>query len=156
MTTIEQRLEEKGIEIPRAQRPLAAHLPLVISGNLAFVSGHGPMDSDRVPVFTGPVGSAHTEEEGRSAARLSVLNALASLRAAIGSLDNVRRVVRLTGYVLSAPGFERQPWVVDGASDLLVEVFGPERGAHARTSVGVPDSGLQLTVTIETIFEVDA
>jgi enamine deaminase RidA (YjgF/YER057c/UK114 family) len=150
----EQRIARLGIEIPRPQTPLAQHLPVVVSGNFAFISGHGPMDSERNPVFTGAVGDRYTIEDGVAAARLSALNAISSLRLAVGSLDRVTRVVKLTGLVLSAPGFERQPWVIDGASAVLVEVFGPRRGSHARTSVGVGSSSLSLTVTVEVIVEV--
>jgi enamine deaminase RidA (YjgF/YER057c/UK114 family) len=147
----EQRIKHFGIELPPAQKPLAEHLPVIIVGNIAFVSGHGPMDSNRKPIFVGPVGSRYTVEEGAAAARLSASNAIASLRAAIGSLDPVRQVVKLNGMVLSSPGFDRQPWVVDGASGLLLEVFGDERGPHARTSVGVGASALNLTVTVELV-----
>jgi enamine deaminase RidA (YjgF/YER057c/UK114 family) len=154
--TPEQRVERLRIELPVAQKPLAEHLPVIIVGNLAFVSGHGPMDSNRDPIYVGPVGSRYTVEEGAAAARLSASNAIASLRAAIGSLDHVRQVVKLNGMVLSAPGFDRQPWVVDGASGLLLEVFGEERGPHARTSVGVGASALSLTITVELVFGLDA
>lgn len=154
MTTAE-RMSANGVVLPRAQTPLAQHLPVIVSRGFAFVSGHGPMDSDRAPVWTGAVGAERTEEEGYQAARLSMLNALASLEAAVGDLDRVARAVRLTGFVLSAPGFNRQPWVIDGASELLIDVFGEEIGAHARTSVGVASSALDLTCTVESIFEVD-
>lgn len=155
MTTTAERLAANGVALPRAQTPLAQHLPVIVSRGLAFVSGHGPMDSDRAPVWTGAVGSERTEEDGYQAARLSMLNALASLQAAIGDLDRVTRAVRITGMVFSAPGFNRQPWVTDGASELLIDVFGDEIGPHARTSVGVASSALDLTCTIESIFEVD-
>jgi enamine deaminase RidA (YjgF/YER057c/UK114 family) len=151
----ERRMAELGIRLPEAQSPLAAHLPLVVANGLVFVSGHGPMNSAREPVCVGPIGSAHTVDEGAEAARLAAMSALASLRLAIGSLDYVRKVVKLNGYVLSAPGFDRQPWVIDGASSLLVDVFGPDRGPHARTSVGVAASALHLSVTVELIFAVD-
>jgi hypothetical protein len=83
------------------------------------------------------------------------MNAMASLRAACGTLDRVEQVVRLTGYVLSAPGFSRQPWVVDGASELLVEIFGPEVGRHARTSIGVASSALNMSVTVDLVVGVE-
>jgi len=152
----EERIARLGIEIPRPQQPLAQHLPVVVSRGFAFVSGHGPMDSDRNPVYTGAVGDRYTVEDGAKAARLSALNAISSLRLALGSLDRVVRVVKLTGLVLSAPGFDRQPWVVDGASEVLMEVFGPRRGPHARTSVGVGSSALRLTVTMELVVEVES
>jgi hypothetical protein len=95
-----------------------------------------------------------SESEGKAAARLAALNAISSLRAELGDLDRVEMILRLTGYVLSAPTFVRQPWVTDGASELLVEVFGPERGRHARTSVGVATSALSMSVSIDLIVAV--
>jgi enamine deaminase RidA (YjgF/YER057c/UK114 family) len=150
---VDARLRAAGIELPPPLPPLSAHVPIVVSRGIAYVSGHGPLDSNRNPVFAGHVGSERTEAEGYQAARLAALNVLATLKQELGNLDRVARVVRLTGYVLSAPGFQRQPWVVDGASDLLVEAFGPENGQHARTSIGVTVSALGMTVTIDTVFE---
>jgi enamine deaminase RidA (YjgF/YER057c/UK114 family) len=149
----EDRLRDLGIELPPALAPLSAHVPIVVSQGLVFVSGHGPLDLDRNPVFDGRVGLELTEEEGYNAARLSALNVLASLMQEFGTLDRVARLVKLTGYILSAPDFQRQPWVTDGASDLFVQAFGPDRGQHARTSVGVVVSPLNMTVAIETVFE---
>jgi enamine deaminase RidA (YjgF/YER057c/UK114 family) len=148
--SVDDRLRELGIDLPKAQQPLTAHASVIVSHGLAFLAGHGPMDSNRNPVVTGAVGGPVAEEEAKAGARLAVLNALATLRT-VGSLDGVIQVVRLTGYVLSAPDFARQPWVVDGASELLVEVFGPERGRHARTSVGVSSSALNMSVTVDLV-----
>jgi enamine deaminase RidA (YjgF/YER057c/UK114 family) len=152
---VEDRLAAAGIDLPAPLAPLSAHVPVVVSRGLVFVSGHGPLDPERVPIYAGAVGRERTEAEGYAAARLSMLNVLASLRQEFGNFDRVARVVRLTGYVLSAPDFQRQPWVTDGASDLLVEAFGAERGQHARTSVGVVVSALDMTVTVDTIFELE-
>lgn len=154
MTTIDEHLAELGIELPQAQKPITDHASVVISHGLAFLAGHGPMDSDRKPLVTGAVGLEVTEEEAKRAARLAALNAVASLRAACGTLDNVEQVVRLTGYVLSAPGFSRQPWVVDGASEVLVQIFGPVAGRHARTSIGVASSALSMSVTVDLVVGV--
>jgi hypothetical protein len=100
------------------------------------------------------VGGAVSETAGKAAARLSALNALSSLQAELGDLDQVKMILRLTGYVLSAPTFVRQPWVTDGASELLVQVFGVDRGRHARTSVGVATSALSMSVSIDLIVAV--
>jgi enamine deaminase RidA (YjgF/YER057c/UK114 family) len=153
MSAVEDRLRAGGVELPPPLAPLSAHVPIVVSRGIVFVSGHGPLDADRKPVFAGPVGGERSEAEGFAAARLSILNVLASLKQEFGDLDRIARVIRLTGYVLSVPGFSRQPWITDGASDLLVEAFGPERGQHARTSVGVVVSALNMTVTVDTVFE---
>jgi enamine deaminase RidA (YjgF/YER057c/UK114 family) len=154
LDTIDSRLRELRIELPPAQQPLTDHASIVISRGLGFLAGHGPMDADRKPLVTGFVGLEVTEEEAKLAARTAAMNAMASLRAACGSLDNVEQVVRLTGYVLSAPGFSRQPWVVDGASELLVEIFGSQVGRHARTSIGVASSALNMSVTVDIVVAV--
>ena len=152
---VEHRLIAAGIELPQPLPPLSAHVPIVTSERIVFVSGHGPLDEAREPIFAGAVGADRSEADGYQAARLSMLNVLASLRHEFGSLDRVGRAIRLTGYVLSAPDFHRQPWVTDGASDVLIEAFGSERGRHARTSVGVVVSALNMSVTIDTIFELE-
>jgi len=151
---IEERLRELGLVLPPPLPPISAHASVIVSRGIAYVAGHGPMDSQRQPVCTGAVGSAVSESEGKAAARLSALNAISSLRAELGDLDRIEMLLRLTGYVLSAPSFVRQPWVTDGASELLVEVFGPERGCHARTSVGVTTSALSMSVSIDLIVAV--
>ena len=151
---IDQRLSELGIVLPLPLPPLAAHASVVVSRGIAYIAGHGPMDAGRVPVTVGAVDADVHEDNARAAARLAGLNALSSLRSELGSLDRVEQVLRLTGYVLSSPTFVRQPWVVDGASELLLEVFGSERGRHARTSVGVTTSGLRMTVSIDLVVAV--
>src|SRR5690349_9976417 len=130
----EARLKALGIQLPAAPKPIASYVPAVRSGNLVFLAGQGPL-VDGKPAVTGKVGADLTEEDGYKAARATILTSLAVLRAEIGSLDRVRRIVKLVGWVNSAPGFTRQPWVINGASDLLVEIFG-DAGRHARSSVG--------------------
>jgi enamine deaminase RidA (YjgF/YER057c/UK114 family) len=148
----ESRLEALGIELPLAPRPLASYVPAVRSGNLVFLAGQGPVADGKL-VATGKVGADLTEEEAYKAARITILNSLAVLRAEIGTLDCVRRIVKLTGWVNSAPGFTRQPWVINGASDLLVEIFG-DAGRHARSAVGANELPLNIPVEIELVVEI--
>src|SRR5262245_10462019 len=148
----ETRLKALGIELPPAPTPIASYVPAVRTGNLIFLAGQGPLAGGK-PTVTGKVGAELTEQEGYKAARASILVSLAVLRAEIGSLDRVRRVVKLVGWVNSAPGFTRQPWVVNGASDLLVEIFG-EAGKHARSSVGANELPLNIPVEIAIVVEI--
>jgi enamine deaminase RidA (YjgF/YER057c/UK114 family) len=148
----EARLKALGIELPPAPKPIASYVPAVRSGNLVFLAGQGPVSGGK-PTITGKVGREVSEEQGNKAARETILVALAALRAEIGSLDRVARIVKVVGFVNSAPGFTRQPWVMNGASDLLVEIFG-EAGRHARTSVGVNELPLDIPVEIEMIVEI--
>lgn len=151
-TSFEARLKELKIELPPAPRPLASYVPAVRAGNLIFLAGQGPLRAG-VPTMNGKVGADLTEEQGYRAARETILVSLAALRAEIGSLDRVKRIVKLTGWVNSAPGFTRQPWVVNGASELLVEIFG-DAGKHARSSVGANELPLNIPVEIELVVEV--
>ena len=130
----EARLAELGIELPAPRRPTTSQVAAVRSGTLLFLSGHGPLRDGRV-VYQGRVGQDLTLTEGRAAARLTGLNLLASTRAALGSLDRVRRVVRALGMVQCPADFTDHPKVINGFSDLMVEVFG-EAGRHARSAVG--------------------
>ena len=148
----EARLKALGIQLPPAPKPLASYVPAVRTGNLVYLAGQGPI-ADGKPTVIGKVGAGLNEEDGAKAARATALVLLAALRAEIGSLDRVRRIVKLTGWVNSGPGFNRQPWVVNGASDLLVEIFG-EAGKHARASVGVNELPLDIPVEIELVVEV--
>ena len=148
----EARLKALGIELPPAPKPLASYVPSVRTGNLVYLAGQGPVAGGK-PTVTGKVGAELTEEEGYKAARATILNSLAALRAEIGSLDRVTRIVKVVGWVNSAPGFTRQPWVINGASDLLVEIFG-DAGRHARSAVGASDLPLNIPVEIEMIVEV--
>ena len=147
----ETRLKALKLELPPVPKPIASYVSSVRTGNLVFLAGQGPMAGGK-PTVTGKIGAELTEEEGARAARTTILVALAALRAEIGSLDRVARVVKVVGFVNSAPGFTRQPWVMNGASDLLVEIFG-DAGRHARTSVGVNELPLNIPVEIELIVE---
>src|ERR1019366_1811689 len=149
---VETRLAQMGLQLPEPPPPVANYLGAVRTGNLVFVSGHGPHQRDGYRVV-GKVDSEIGLSEAREAARLTMLNCLATLRAELGSLDRVRRIVKLLGMVNSDPRFTRQPEVIDGASDLLEEVFG-ERGNHARSAVGMASLPMGIPVEIEMIVEV--
>ena len=149
---IESRLKELGITLPETSAAVANYLPVVRSAGLLFVSGQLPMSGGQV-AWTGRLGEALDIDEGRAAARLCAVNMLAHLRSALdGELDRVRRVVRLGGFVASAEDFTAQPQVINGASDLMVDVFG-EAGRHARAAVGVNVLPLGAAVELEGLFE---
>ena len=150
--SFEGRLKALGIQLPPAPAPIASYVPAVRTGNLVFLAGQGPLAGGK-PTVTGKVGAELTEDEGNKAARATILNALAVLRAELSSLDRVRRIVKLVGWVNSAPGFTRQPAVINGASDLLVEIFG-DAGKHARSAVGANELPLNMPVEIELVVEV--
>lgn len=151
-TDIDQRLEALGITLPEAPAPAANYVPFVITGNLVFVSGQ--ISRDTGGLITGKLGAGLTVADGQAAARSCAVALLAQLKAACrGDLDRVARVVKLTGFVNSTPEFTDQPAVVNGASDLIAEVFG-EHGAHARSAVGVAALPLGVAVEVEGIFEV--
>ncbi len=154
MGSIEERLGSLGVALPPAPEPLAAYIPAVRVGDLVFVSGQIPL-RDGSLTARGPVPSAVSEEGAREAARQCVLNALAVLSAELGSLDRVRRMVRLGVFVACDPGFEGQPQVANGASELLVEIFG-EAGRHARAAVGSVGLPLGATVEVDMVVEVEA
>lgn len=150
---IDARLKELGIELPAPASPAGTYLPYVVTGNLVFISGQGPMGAKGIE-YQGKVGKDHDAEAGKAAARLTMINVLAQLKAACdGDLDRVTRCVKLLGFVNATPDFDQQPAVINGASDLLVEVFG-EAGRHARSAVAAPSLPFQITVEIEAIFEI--
>jgi enamine deaminase RidA (YjgF/YER057c/UK114 family) len=153
MSSVEDRLKELGLELPAAPQPLAQYVPAKRVGDLVFVSGMGPLKDGRL-VYVGKVGAELTEEQGRECARLCALNGLAAAKALIGSLDGVRQVVQLRGFVNSAPGFDRQPEVVNGASALMVELFG-EAGQHARAALGTCSLPRNIAVEVEMVLEVE-
>ena len=151
--SVEEKLRQMGLELPEPPKPVASYLPCVRTGNLLFVSGQVPREKG-VLRFSGHVGGNLNVEDGRQAARLCALNALSAVKQELGTLDRVRRIVKLTGFVASAAGFTDQPKVVDGASVFLAELFG-ERGQHARAAVGVNELPLGSAVELEMIVEVE-
>jgi len=146
---VEKRLEELGIVLPEPVSPIATYVRWVQSGNMLYVSGTGP--SKEQP--RGKLGADLTLEQGYAAARDTGLQIIATVKAAIGDLDRVQRVVKILGMVNSAPDFGDQPKVINGCSDLMVEVFG-EKGRHARSAVGFVALPDQISVEIEAIFEI--
>ncbi len=152
-STPEARLEALGLSLPPAPEAVANYVGLVRVGELAFVSGHGPIENGEL-VFRGKLGRDMDTETGQEAARLVMLNILATLKAELGELDRVERVVKLLVMVNSAPDYAEQPLVANGASDLLVEIFGEERGKHGRSAVGMGALPYGISVEIEGIFQV--
>jgi enamine deaminase RidA (YjgF/YER057c/UK114 family) len=152
----ESRLGELGLTLPPPAAPIATYVRAVKVGTLLFVSGHGPAPSPDGKVYSGKVGRDLTLEEGRAAARLVGLNVLASVRSNLGSLDRVVRVVKVLGMVNATEDFTQQPQVVNGFSDLMVEIFGEERGKGARSAVGMGSLPNNIPVEVEAIFEVEA
>lgn len=150
---VESRLAELGIELPPAPEPKGLYKPLVIVNNLAYTSGHLPVRTDG-SLITGRVGLELDEQAGADAARQAGLAILATVRAALGSLDRVSRVVKVFGLVNCTAEFTRQPIVINGCSQLLADVFGPDRGVGARSAVGVNALPLGAPVEIEAVFEV--
>ncbi|MCV7441313.1 RidA family protein [Mycobacterium paraense] len=147
------RLEQLGVTLPGVAAPLASYVPAVRTGNLVYTSGQLPMEAGHL-AGTGKVGAEVSPERGKALARICALNALAAVNSVVG-IDAVTRVVKVVGFVASAPGFNGQPSVVNGASDLLAEVFG-DAGAHARSAVGVSELPLDAPVEVELIVEVGA
>ncbi len=148
----EDKLKEMGLALPTQPRPVANYVTAARTGNLLFLSGHGPYKDDKTKI-TGKLGRELTLDEGYQAARNVTLNCLATVKAALGDLDRVKRVVKVVGMVNCTEDFKDQPKVVNGCSDLLVAVFG-EAGKHARTAVGVAALPGQIPVEIEMVVEV--
>jgi enamine deaminase RidA (YjgF/YER057c/UK114 family) len=156
MPTPEARLKQLGIELPRPAAPVANYLPFVITGNLLVISGQLPFGPDGKidPAHLGKLGRDLFNEAGQQAARLCAINILAQAKEAAGSLGNIRRCVRLAGYVNVSPTFTAIPAVLNGASDLMVAVLG-EKGKHARVAVGVAELPLDAAVEVEAMFEIE-
>ena len=152
MSTPEERLAELGLTVPEVVPPVAAYQPTARTGNLIFTSGQIPM-RDGAPIATGKLGDGVSDELGYECARQCALNAIAAVKAEIGSLDDVKRVVKVVVFVASTPDFTGQPKVANGASELLGEVFG-DAGKHARSAVGVSVLPLDVPVEVEIIVEV--
>lgn len=145
-------MTELGITLPAPPRPVATYIPAVLAGELLFLSGVIPFRDGNL-VFEGKLGRELTVEQGAEAAGVALLNALAIIRQELGTLDRVRKIVRMTGHVASADGFVQHPAVINGASDLLVRIFG-EAGRHARVALGAAELPLNAPVEIELIVQV--
>jgi enamine deaminase RidA (YjgF/YER057c/UK114 family) len=152
MIHAEQRLSELGLKLPEAPQPVANYVPFLISGDQLFISGQISKDGAG-RVLSGLLGGGVSIEDGQAAARLSALNILAQAKAALGGLDSIVQVLRLTGFVACVPGFADQPKVVNGASDLLVAVLG-DAGRHTRSAVGVASLPLGACVEIDAILKI--
>jgi enamine deaminase RidA (YjgF/YER057c/UK114 family) len=150
----EEKLKELGIEIPQVSAPLGSYKPAIVSGNLIFVSGQLPIREGQL-LYKGKVGGEVSLEEGIEAAKVAAINTLSVMKGELGNLNRIGRIVKVTGYVSSAPGFELQAKVINGASDLFYEVFGDE-GRHARAAVGVYELPLGAPVEIEAIAEISS
>ena len=151
MSTVSDSLAALGLELPAIAAPAGDYIPAVVSGNLVFTSGQLPFISGALPA-TGKVGAAVSPEDAKTYAATCVLNALAAVQSAIGSLDRVTRVVKVVGFVASDPAFTGQPGVINGASELLGKIFG-DSGVHARSAVGVAVLPLDSPVEVELIVE---
>jgi enamine deaminase RidA (YjgF/YER057c/UK114 family) len=150
--SVRERLEELGIRLPPVFPPAANYLGCVVDRDLVFVGGHGPINGDDVVI--GKLGADLTVDDGRRAARMTALSMLATLDAELGDLEPIRRIIKVFGMVNVAPGFERTPQVIDGCSDLLVEVFG-DAGRHTRTAIGVAELPFGIAVEIELVARID-
>jgi enamine deaminase RidA (YjgF/YER057c/UK114 family) len=150
--SVQDRLEELGIELPPAARPVASYVPVTQGNGLAFVAGQVPIEDGKL-LATGRVGESVSLEQGQELARRCALQALAALNDELGSLDRVRRILKVTVWVAAGEGFFDQPKVANGASDVLVEVFG-EAGKHARAAVSAPSLPLGAPVEVEVIADI--
>jgi enamine deaminase RidA (YjgF/YER057c/UK114 family) len=153
MMTAEAQLVALKIELPPAPKPAGLYKPVVLVGNLIYVSGHGPLKTDKT-LITGRVGEDLDVAAGHAAARQTGLAILASLRAFLGNLDRVYRVVKILGMVNCTPDFNQQPAVINGCSELFAEVFGGDHGVGARSAVGMMSLPMDMAVEIEAIFEI--
>ena len=151
-TSIDSRLQSLGLQLPGAPAPVANYVPTVLTGNLLFVSGQVSRTGDG-RILAGKLGGGLDVAAGREAARVCALNILAQAKAALGSLDRIERIVKLTGFVNAVPGFTDHPQVVNGASDLLVEILG-DKGRHTRSAVGMGSLPMDAAVEIEAIIQV--
>ena len=149
----EKRIHELGLQLPPAPKPAGVYQPVVMVGNLCYVSGHGPLKPDGT-LITGRVGADLDQQAGYQAARQTGLAILASLKAKLGNLDRVRRVIKTLGMVNAAPDFQQHPAVINGFSELFADVFGKEHGIGARSAVGMGSLPGNIAVEIEVIVEV--
>ena len=152
--SIELKLQELGLTLPEPAKPVAAYVPAVQVSGTVYTSGQIPLVKGEVK-YKGKLGQEFTVEEGYEAAKICALNCLAAAKGVIGNLDRIEKVIKVVGFVNSAPGFTDQPKVVNGASELLGKVFGPA-GEHARSAVGVAELPLGVAVEVEMIFQIKA
>ncbi len=157
MSRIDQRLADLGITLPAAAKPVANYVPYVLAGRMLVISGQLALGSDGKldPVHVGKLGAGISDEIGRAAARLCAINILAQAKAALGDLDRVARCLRLAGFIHAAPDFYAVAGVMNGASDLIVEVLG-DKGRHARSTIGVATLPFGCAVEVEALFDVEA
>lgn len=148
---IEDKLRQLNITLPTPPKPAGSYIPVVVTGNLAFVSGQIPMQDGKV-LYTGKVPSEKSIEEAQAAAKLCAINLLAQLKANLGSLDKITKIVRVSGFVNCTPDFAEHPKIINAASDLFYEIFG-EKGKHSRIAVGVANLPLNSTVEIDMTVE---
>jgi enamine deaminase RidA (YjgF/YER057c/UK114 family) len=153
MPNVEQKLTQLGLVLPETPKPVAAYIPAKQAGNLVFTAGQLPMVNGEL-ISKGLLGQDVEIEEANKAARICTLNALAAIKGVVGDLDRIKQIVRVVGYVASVPTFTQQPAVVNGASELLLEIFG-EGGKHARSAVGMAVLPLNASVEIELTVEVE-
>ena len=149
---IEKRLKELGIIIPNAPKPAGSYIPVVLSGKLAFVSGQIPIKDGQV-VYQGKVGDAQSIDDAQEAAKLCVINGLAQIEAYCGTLDNLEKIIKISGFVNSIKDFTEHPKVINAASDLLMKIF-DEKGRHSRIAIGVSSLPLNATVEIDMVVEI--
>ena len=150
--SIQSKLAELGLTLPVAAAPVAAYVPAVRTGNLVFTAGQLPLVDGKIP-FIGKVGSDVTPEQAKDMAQICALNALAAI-SLVADIDQIERVVRVGGFVNGVPGFVAIPQVINGASELLIKLFGEVNGKHARTAIGVAELPLNSPVEVEIVFEI--
>jgi enamine deaminase RidA (YjgF/YER057c/UK114 family) len=150
--SIEQKLQEMGLELPVVAKPLASYVPAVVTEGYVYTSGQVPILKGEIK-YKGKVGQDVDEAQGYEAAKLCALNCLAAVKSVAGSLDNIEKIVKVVGFVNSAPGFTMQPKIINGASDLLGQLFG-EKGEHARSAVGVSELPLNAACEVEIIVKI--
>ena len=153
MKNVESSIKQLGLELPEVSKPVAAYIPAKQTGNLVFTAGQLPMVNGEL-ISKGLLGQDVEIDEANKAARICTLNALAAIKGVIGDLDRIKQIVRVVGYVASVPTFTQQPAVVNGASELLLEIFG-ENGKHARSAVGMAVLPLNASVEIELTVEIE-
>ena len=154
MATPEKRLQELGITLPTPPAPLAKYKPTVLIGNVLYVSGHGPAKTGDPKLLVGRVGAGLTAEQGKECAKLVGINILATVKASLGSLDRIKRLIKTLGMVNATPDFLEHPQVINGFSELMAQVFGDDAGVGARSAVGMGSLPGDIPVEIECIFEV--